>query len=110
LVDNALKFTPHGGSITARSFARAGAIGIEVTDTGPGIPPDERDAVLRRFHRTEASRHAPGSGLGLALVAAVARLHGMDLAIGDANPGCRITIARRETSHGSGPIPVPGVS
>jgi signal transduction histidine kinase len=92
LVDNALKFTPPGGLITARSFANAGMIGIEVTDTGPGIPQDEREAVLRRFYRTEASRHTPGSGLGLALVAAVARLHGMTLTITDAMPGCRITV------------------
>jgi signal transduction histidine kinase len=107
LMDNALKFTPHGGHITVRSFARAGTIGIEVTDTGPGIPQDEYDAVLRRFHRAETSRHTPGSGLGLALVAAVARLHGMDLVISDTTPGCRITIARQEMSPDSGPRPVP---
>jgi signal transduction histidine kinase len=94
LVDNALKFTPSGGCVTVRAFARAGTVGLEVVDTGPGIPPDERDAVQRRFYRTEASRHTPGSGLGLALVAAVARLHAMDLAISDAMPGCRITITR----------------
>jgi signal transduction histidine kinase len=67
-------------------------VGFEVVDTGPGIPAAEREAVLRRFYRTEASRHTPGSGLGLALVAAVARLHGMDLTIADAEPGCRITV------------------
>jgi signal transduction histidine kinase len=77
-------------------FARAGRVGFEVADSGPGIPPDERDPVLRRFYRTEASRHTPGSGLGLALVAAVARLHGMELLIGDASPGCRITVATGE--------------
>lgn len=94
LVDNAVKFTPRGGRVTVCAFSRPGTMGFEVADTGPGIPPDERDPVLRRFHRAEASRHTPGSGLGLALVAAVARLHGMDLAIDDAEPGCRITIAR----------------
>jgi signal transduction histidine kinase len=61
-----------------------------VMDTGPGIPEDEREAVLGRFYRTEDSRHTPGSGLGLALVAAVARLHGMTVTIADARPGCRI--------------------
>ena len=94
LVDNALKFTPRGGCVTIRAFAGSATVGIEVIDTGPGISRDERDAVLRRFYRAETSRHTPGSGLGLALVAAVARLHGMDLAISDAGPGCRITIAR----------------
>ncbi len=93
LVDNALKFTPRGGSITAEGFARAGSVGIEVTDTGPGIPGNEREAVLGRFYRTETSRHTPGSGLGLALVAAVARLHGMTLTISDAMPGCQVRLA-----------------
>jgi signal transduction histidine kinase len=97
LVDNALKFTPRGGCVTVRAFARAGTIGVEIEDTGPGISEDERDAVRRRFYRTEASRHTPGSGLGLALVAAVARLHSMDLVISDADAGCRITIAWRQT-------------
>lgn len=99
LVDNALKFTPPGGCVTVRGFARSGTVGIEVTDTGPGIPEDEREPVLRRFYRAETSRHTPGSGLGLALVAAVARLHGMDLVISDAMPGCRIMLVRRPAGH-----------
>jgi signal transduction histidine kinase len=111
LVDNALKFTPRGGRVTVCSFARAGTVGIEVTDTGPGIPADEAACVLRRFYRAESSRNTPGSGLGLALVSAVARLHGMDLAISDAGSGCRITIAHRDTAFGStgtaGPEPTP---
>jgi signal transduction histidine kinase len=106
LVDNALKFTPRGGRVTVCGFDRAGTVGFEVTDTGPGIPADEAASVLRRFYRAESSRHTPGSGLGLALVAAVARLHGMDVAISDAKPGCRVTIARRETVFGSAGMPV----
>ena len=94
LVDNAIKFTPAGGSVTVRTLRLRGRSGVEVSDTGPGIPRDEREAVLRRFYRVEQSRNAPGIGLGLALVAAVARLHGMDLVIADANPGCRITMVR----------------
>ncbi len=91
LVDNALKFTPPGGRVNVRSFA-AGKVGVEVTDSGPGIPAEQREAVLRRFYRAEQSRHTPGSGLGLALVAGVAGLHGMMVEIGDANPGCRIAL------------------
>ena len=98
LVDNALKFTPRGGCVTLRGVSGAGGIGIEVVDTGPGIPPDEQDAVLRRFYRAEASRHTPGSGLGLALVAAVARLHGMELTISDAGPGCRVSLIRLDAA------------
>ena len=96
LVDNALKFTPRGGCVTVCGFIRGGMVGLEVADTGPGISRDESAAVLRRFYRAESSRHTPGSGLGLALVSAVARLHGMDLAITDARPGCQVTISRRE--------------
>lgn len=92
LVDNALKFTPPGGQVGVRSFSNDDGLGIEVTDTGPGIPPDQREAVLRRFYRTEQSRHTPGSGLGLALVAGVAGLHEMAIQIADADPGCRITL------------------
>jgi signal transduction histidine kinase len=104
LIDNALKFTPSGGCVTVRGFAGAGSIGFEVEDTGPGIPPAEREAVQRRFYRTEASRHMPGSGLGLALVAAVTRLHGMDLTISDADTGCRVTISRAERVAVAAPV------
>jgi signal transduction histidine kinase len=92
LVDNALKFTPPGGRVELRTFANYGRRGIEVSDSGPGIPADQREAVLRRFYRTEQSRHTPGSGLGLALVAGVAGLHDMAIAITDANPGCRVAL------------------
>jgi signal transduction histidine kinase len=67
-------------------------VGVEVSDTGPGIAETERAAVLRRFYRAEKSRHEQGSGLGLSLVAAVARLHGLQIAIEDAMPGCRVTL------------------
>ncbi len=92
LVDNALKFTPPGGQVDVRTFANNDGSGIEVSDSGPGIPADQRQAVLRRFYRTEQSRHTPGSGLGLAMVTGVAGLHDMTIAITDANPGCRIAL------------------
>jgi signal transduction histidine kinase len=92
LVDNAIKFTPMGGRVAVRTFAAEGWLGVEVSDTGPGIAEAEREAVLRRFYRAEKSRHEQGSGLGLSLVAAVARLHGLQLAIEDAMPGCRVTL------------------
>ncbi|HVT14642.1 MAG TPA: ATP-binding protein [Thermoanaerobaculia bacterium] len=94
LVDNAIKFTPAGGRVTVRVVREDGRLGIAVADTGPGIPAAERGAVLRRFYRAEKSRHTAGSGLGLSLVAAVARLHGLRLAIEDAAPGCRVTLWR----------------
>ena len=101
LVDNALKFTPPGGRVRCAPLPPY-ALGFEVTDIRPGIPAEQREAVLRRFYRAEQSRHTPGSGLGLALVAAVARLHGMDLSITDAAPGCMVTVAL----DGAAPISV----
>lgn len=92
LVDNAIKYSPPGSRVYVRVIATESRLGLEVNDTGPGIPEAEREAVLRRFHRIDRSRTAPGSGLGLSLVAAVAKLHDLELTIGDAHPGCRITL------------------
>ena len=94
LVDNAIKFSPTGGTVGVRTYFHKGRIGVAVTDNGPGIPPEEREAVLRRFHRLEKSRHTPGSGLGLSLVAAVAKLHGLTLIINSSYPGSCVTLER----------------
>src|SRR5258708_20244958 len=64
-----------------------GAIEIAVSDDGPGIPDEEKPKVLERFYRGDASRGTPGVGLGLSLVAAVAKLHGGVLELGDNHPG-----------------------
>jgi len=69
-----------------RATARS-AVVLTVSDTGPGIPSGQRQRVLQRFVRLEPSRSAPGNGLGLSLVAAVARLHRAELALGDNRPG-----------------------
>lgn len=92
LIDNATKFTPGGGTVTVQVERQAESWLLSVSDSGPGIPQEERSAVLRRFYRGERSRHTPGHGLGLSLVAAIAHLHGMQFDIGDARPGCRITL------------------
>jgi signal transduction histidine kinase len=99
LVDNAIKFTPANGRVTLR-LLDSGLVGVEVRDTGPGIPEAERNLVLRRFHRAERSRHTPGSGLGLSLVAAVTKLHGFNLAIEDGNPGCCVRLWREAPGSG----------
>lgn len=93
LIDNALKFTPEGGSIDITVLRDAAGLSISIDDTGPGIPPEERDAVLRRFHRAERSRTTPGNGLGLSLVAAIARLHELDLVLDNTASGCRVAMA-----------------
>jgi signal transduction histidine kinase len=64
---------------------------VRVTDTGPGINDQEREAVLRRFYRSDKIRSTPGVGLGLNLVAAIVKLHGFRLAI-HPGPGCRLEV------------------
>jgi signal transduction histidine kinase len=91
LVDNAIKFTGPGGAVSVRLEPGPR---IVVQDNGPGVPEDEREAVLQRFYRSERDRGMPGSGLGLSIVAAIARLHRLDLALEDARPGLRVVISR----------------
>ena len=96
LVDNAMKYgksddgKPTAITVGVRSQGRR--VLIEVADTGPGIPPEDRERVLERFVRLEKSRTEPGSGLGLSLVAAVARLHKGEFRIEDNGPGVRAVI------------------
>jgi len=65
---------------------------ITVADDGPGIPPEEHRHVFKRFYRLEHSRHTPGHGLGLSLVAAVARLHRADIELIDNAPGLKFRL------------------
>jgi hypothetical protein len=92
LVDNAIKYTPAGGNVTVTTLETPLGVELRVTDSGPGIPPLERARVVERFVRLEASRNSPGTGLGLSLVAAVARLHDAKLLLEDNAPGLRATI------------------
>jgi signal transduction histidine kinase len=87
LVDNALKYTPEGGRVTIAAERGAGSVALVVSDTGPGVPPAERDAVWRRLYRGDSSRSKRGFGLGLALVRAVAEAHGGSASVGDAPGG-----------------------
>jgi signal transduction histidine kinase len=96
LVENALKYYEpvegKAGKITV-SLKQAGPrVLIEVADNGPGIPAEDRARVVERFVRLEKSRTMPGSGLGLSLVAAVARLHGGEFRIEDNAPGARAVV------------------
>jgi len=84
LVDNAVKYTPRGGAVRLRAIrGLAGDIELSVTDSGPGIPPIDRERVVERFVRLEQSRSEPGSGLGLSLAAAVAEAHAGRLVLTD---------------------------
>ena len=101
LVDNAIKYTepPKAGAngdtaeIVVRALNEGERILLTVADTGPGIPEADRSRVVERFVRLEQSRSQPGSGLGLSLAAAVARLHGGELTLTDNHPGLKSIIA-----------------
>lgn len=93
LIDNAIKFTPPGGHVTCSlAFRRKDVPVLSVADDGAGIASHERSAVLRRFHRGSGHGGADGHGIGLSLVAAIVKLHGFELEIGDAGPGCEAAI------------------
>ena len=94
LVDNAIKYTPNGGSVVVRAAALVGfGARIVVGDSGPGIPADQHGNVLRRFFRIESSRGThPGHGLGLSLVQAIVTFHRGVLSLGDNAPGLRVTV------------------
>jgi signal transduction histidine kinase len=92
LVDNALQHAPPGSAIEIAARRDAGAPALVVADRGPGIPEADRERALRRFVRLDPSRGGSGAGLGLALVAAVARLHGATLALADNAPGLAATL------------------
>jgi signal transduction histidine kinase len=93
LVDNAIKYTPRGGAVTVAAHRAGGHCEVAIADSGPGIPAADRERVQDRFVRLEASRHQPGSGLGLSLVRAVARVHGGALRLEDNEPGLRAVLA-----------------
>jgi signal transduction histidine kinase len=92
LVDNAVKFTPAGGQVEIGLFRGNGETIVRVKDTGSGISAQERDAVLRRFYRSDKVRQTSGLGLGLNLVTAIVKLHGFRFTIVPGS-GCVVEIA-----------------
>ena len=96
LVDNALKHGRHGGEVVVACENVEGQRLISITDDGPGIPPCEHEHVFKRFYRLEQSRYTPGNGLGLSLVAAVARLHGARIEMCDNAPGLKVKLSFAE--------------
>ena len=93
VLDNAVKYTPVGGAIGLTVKARHDRVEVAVADNGPGIPETERERVLERFVRLDATRTSPGNGLGLSLVRAVAGLHGALLSLEDNAPGLRVLLS-----------------
>ncbi|PXA84852.1 histidine kinase [Nostoc sp. 3335mG] len=93
LVDNAIKFAPEGGQVRLSVSRSETGLAIEVRDNGSGIAQEQRQSVLRRFDRGEASAQIPGSGLGLSVVVAIVHLHQFTLTLDDAAPGLIVRIA-----------------
>ena len=91
LVDNAIKFTARGGKVDIELLRGDAETIVRVTDSGCGISEQEREAVLRRFYRSDKIRNTPGVGLGLNLVAAIVKVHGFRLTI-HPGPGCQVEI------------------
>jgi signal transduction histidine kinase len=117
LVDNSLKYGAHGegdlaamkGEIVIGARRKGDSVELTVADRGPGIPPGDRQRVMARFVRLEGSRSRPGSGLGLSLAAAVARMHGGRIALEDNQPGLRVrVILPAEPAPPSLPAPAHG--
>jgi signal transduction histidine kinase len=115
LLDNAIKYAgplaeatvSGGGHPLAVSIGledKGDRVDIVVGDRGPGIPPDDRERVLQRFVRLQPSRSIPGSGLGLSLIAAVARLHGGAVSLEDNEPGLRVRLMLKKNLPPEGAI------
>ena len=96
LVDNAIRYTPAGGSVQLRVGRRPSGVLLEVQDSGPGIAPAERDQVFTPFYRAQATLEANpgGTGLGLAIVRDIARMHGASLALdqGEDGRGLKVSV------------------
>jgi len=99
LVENALRHAP-GAQVRVLTASEGADAIVSVADNGPGVPADERRRIFDRFYRLERSRSTPGSGLGLALVAAVARLHGAAVSLSDAKPGLGVRVVFRGRPSG----------
>lgn len=105
LIDNAVKYSPDGARIIVAAQMFDNKPTLSVADNGPGIPAEFREQAVQRFFRLEPSRSTPGTGLGLSLVSAVAKLHGARLLLEDNAPGLRVTLAferRQETGQRAG--------
>lgn len=109
LVENALRHCPPGSRIgIGVDIAPGGAPVLSVSDTGPGIASADTDKVFRRFYRAEQSRTGKGHGLGLAMVRAIADLHGASVSLADNAPGLKCGLAFRQIGcdarpHGNQP-------
>lgn len=101
LLDNAIKYTPSQGVISITCSKDGDDWSVEISDNGPGIPKSEHKKVVQRFYRLDQSRTTPGSGLGLALVFAVLKLHKLELRFVDNSPGLKVCVSNYDMATDS---------
>ena len=92
LLDNAVKYTPENGNIKLHANADEDNLTINISDTGLGIPEEQREHVFKRFVRLDNARSTVGNGLGLSLVKAVMDLHDAEIQLSDNHPGLIVEI------------------
>lgn len=98
LLDNALKYTPAGTPLMVQAQGQDDRIILSVIDRGPGIPEAQRTTALQRFRRLANAQDRPGSGMGLAFVVAIVRLHRGTLQLADSHPGLTVSLSLRGIS------------
>ncbi len=99
VIENAMKHSPRRSFISVVTSRSASTIAVAVSDSGPGIPGEQRARVFQRFYRLERSRSTPGNGLGLSLVEAIAALHQIGIELTDNAPGLRVTLRFPAPDH-----------
>jgi len=92
LIDNAVKYTPEKGHIDLQASSSEGIVTITISDTGAGIPEEQREHVFKRFVRLDNARTSVGNGLGLSLVKAVMDQHEAKIVLGDNKPGLVVEV------------------
>jgi len=101
LADNAIRYTPEGGRVDVSTGRSLGVPFLRITDTGPGIPPEDRDRVFDRFYR-RADSAAPGTGLGLSIVQTIVKNHNGIIELDDNPEGCGLRVTVKFPATGSG--------
>lgn len=104
LLDNALRYTPRGGQVSFSVRREGGQVLLEVSDSGPGVQPAERERIFERFYRGSAASGLPGSGLGLSVVRALAEAEGAQVSVADApSGGARFSVTLESPASPSNP-------
>jgi len=105
LIDNAIKFTPKNGHVQMSVESAPNGPRVEIRDDGPGILPEDRDKIFKRFYRAAATGHLPGNGLGLSMAATIAEVHGLTLRLGEASSGACFEIVPPSRKDGENTRP-----